>query len=236
MIGYVYISENVLNGMRYIGKHKSTVFDEDYKGSGSLITKAINKYGKDNFSVKILEECDTLDELNSRETYYITLYDAVNSNNFYNKSYGKEGESWEGVNKMYRENPTLSKIDKYNWSHQAKGKIWIYKDNTGKYIEKEDLYKYINKGWTKGRPSEIISKGNKKRDWNNSNFVRRTKCELIHNNINIIFNSVGELYNYCKQKYDLSCGTVKTLLNTEEYFNPKYNRLEKARGLKLKRI
>ncbi len=42
MIGYVYISENVLNGMRYIGKHKSTVFDEDYKGSGSLITKAIN--------------------------------------------------------------------------------------------------------------------------------------------------------------------------------------------------
>ena len=100
MIGYIYISENLINGMRYIGKHKSSIFNENYKGSGNLISEAIAIYGKDNFKVKILEECNSIEELNNRETYFIELFNAVNSNRFYNKSYGKESEGWEGVNRM----------------------------------------------------------------------------------------------------------------------------------------
>ena len=235
MIGYIYISENLINGMRYIGKHKSSIFNENYKGSGNLISEAIAIYGKDNFKVKILEECNSIEELNNRETYFIELFNAVNSNRFYNKSYGKESEGWEGVNRMYSENPNLSKIDKHNWSHQAKGKIWIYKNDIEKYIVPEDLDEYIVKGWSKGRLSHIISKGNKNRDWNKCK-INKVKCKLEHNNIVKLFNSVHELYIYCKNYYDLSSGTVKLLLNTEKEFNPQYKRLEKARGLKLKRI
>ena len=125
---------------------------------------------------------------------------------------------------------------RFNWSCQAKGKIWIYKDNIRKYIKPEELNLYIQQGWTKGRPSEIISKGNNHRDWSKSNFVKRTKCLLQHNNIIKEFNSVSDLYKYCKIEYNLSSGTIKKLLRTEQEFIPFYDRLQKAKGLKLKRL
>ena len=235
MIGYIYMSENMINGMRYIGKHKSNKFDKDYKGSGNLISEAIKIYGKDNFKVKILEECDCIDDLNDRETYFIELFNAVKSDRFYNRSYGKESEGWEGVNRMYSENPDLSKIDKYKWSHHAKGRVWIHKDNIEKYIDLENINLCLENGWKKGRISAIISKGNKNRDPLKCT-INKVKCRLEHNNIIKMFNSVHDLCVYCKEHYDLSSGTVKLLLNTEEAFNPQYLRLEKARGLKLKRI
>lgn len=118
----------------------------------------------------------------------------------------------------------------------ARGKIWIYKDKIRKYILPEELDKYIKDGWTKGRPSEIISKGNKNRDLSKSKFIKRTKCLLQHNNIIKEFNLVSDLYKYCKIEYNLSSGTIKKLLRTEQEFIPFYDRLQKAKGLKLKRL
>ena len=127
-------------------------------------------------------------------------------------------------------------IFKYNAGKAARGKIWIYKDNIKKYIKPEKLNLYMQQGWIKGRPSKIISKGNKNRDWSKSKFINRTKCLLEHNNIVIEFNSYKDLCLYCKDKYDLSSGTIKSLLNSEKPFVPSYSRLNKAKGLKLKRI
>lgn len=45
MYGYVYQTINLINGKKYIGKHKSNVFDESYKGSGVYLSRAIKKYG-----------------------------------------------------------------------------------------------------------------------------------------------------------------------------------------------
>lgn len=91
MYGYIYLTTNLINDRKYIGKHKSTELDEKYLGSGTALESAVRKYGIDNFKTEILYECDTLDELNQKEHEYIDKYDAVNSREFYNLKNGGDG-------------------------------------------------------------------------------------------------------------------------------------------------
>ncbi len=97
MYGYIYQIINLLNNKSYIGKHKSNEFVDTYMGSGKIIRRAISKYGIENFKKVILDTADTLEELNSKEKYYIQLYDAVDNEEFYNLVEGGQG-SWDYVN------------------------------------------------------------------------------------------------------------------------------------------
>ena len=64
MYGYIYRTNNLINGKMYIGKKVSTKFlAEKYLGSGKLLKKAVNKYGKENFKVELLAEAKNKDEL-----------------------------------------------------------------------------------------------------------------------------------------------------------------------------
>lgn len=156
--------------------------------------------------------------------------ESKNKNRLSNMNYLNTGGTWyESLNKNQKD------IHKKISSKAAKGKVWIYKDDICKYILPEELNDYIKIGWIKGRPSYIISKGNKNRDWSKVN-VKRTKSILIHNDIEKTFDCMSDLYEYCLEHYSLSSGTVKHLLNTEEVFVPHYMKHTKAKGLKLKRI
>lgn len=104
MYGYIYETTNLINGKKYIGKHKSNSFDNKYYGSGRLFKEDLAKYGKENFSIRVLEEIDNENDLHERETYYIKLFDAVRSPKYYNNSYGGEQEGWQGVNRMFKYN------------------------------------------------------------------------------------------------------------------------------------
>ena len=123
MYGYIYETTNLINGKKYIGKHKSNKFDYNYYGSGIGLKRALNKYGKANFKVEILEEVYTnqkdLDEL---ETYYIKKFNAVKNKNYYNNSYGGESEGWQGVIKAKRElnSCTISKETRIKISNTLK--------------------------------------------------------------------------------------------------------------------
>ena len=57
--GYVYKTTNKVNNKIYVGKHKSNRFDENYLGSGVLLSSAIKKYGKENFITEVLEKYHT---------------------------------------------------------------------------------------------------------------------------------------------------------------------------------
>lgn len=107
MKGYIYETTNLINGKKYIGKHISNKFDDNYYGSGIGLKRALNKYGKENFKIKILEEVEDLALLSKLETDYIIKFNAVKDNNYYNNSYGGEDEGWSGINKMYKEKPDL---------------------------------------------------------------------------------------------------------------------------------
>ena len=49
MIGYIYLTTNLVNNKKYIGQHRSSTFDPSYLGSGTLFVKALKKYGKKKF-------------------------------------------------------------------------------------------------------------------------------------------------------------------------------------------
>jgi group I intron endonuclease len=77
----VYITKNLVNSKKYIGKDSHN--DPNYLGSGALLLEDIKTYGKENFKKEILEHC-TKENLGEREEYWIDYLNAVKSKNFYN--------------------------------------------------------------------------------------------------------------------------------------------------------
>lgn len=98
MFGYIYLTTNKVNGKMYVGQKTSTVFlKEEYLGSGKLLSKAIDKYGRENFEVTLLEEVQgDKSNLDEREIYWISVLDAVNSDRFYNLHPGGVGGATYG--------------------------------------------------------------------------------------------------------------------------------------------
>lgn len=91
MYGFIYVTTNNINGKKYIGQKKYVKGWEGYLGSGIYLKRAINKYGKSNFTREILEECENKEQLDAKEIYWINFFDAVNNENFYNIASGGEG-------------------------------------------------------------------------------------------------------------------------------------------------
>lgn len=69
---YVYEVRNNINGKYYIGVHSTNDFDDQYMGSGKSIKNAILKYGKENFTKKILYKFDTREKALSKEKEIVT--------------------------------------------------------------------------------------------------------------------------------------------------------------------
>ena len=97
-MGYIYKITNKLNNHSYIGQ---TIYPIEHRWKQHLqaasdnvpdrlgaIHKAIQKYGKDNFIVEMVEECAN-DELNEREIYWIKYYNTYEDG--YNLTRGGEG-------------------------------------------------------------------------------------------------------------------------------------------------
>ncbi len=91
MYGYVYLTENLINGHCYIGKRKSIDTNDGYLGSGTLLRRAVKKYGVGNFQKTILAIAFSRSELSTLEIEYITKYNAINDPDFYNIAAGGEG-------------------------------------------------------------------------------------------------------------------------------------------------
>ena len=70
--GYVYLTTNLLNGKKYIGKRYGE-FSEVYYGSGKLLKLSIKKYGIEHFICEVLENCKNEEDINKKEIYYIKL-------------------------------------------------------------------------------------------------------------------------------------------------------------------
>lgn len=87
----IYKTTNTINGKFYIGQHVTTNIDDGYIGSGTLLKKAISKYGKEKFTREIIEYCNYQDELNDREKYWISQYNGVDLEECYNISEGGDG-------------------------------------------------------------------------------------------------------------------------------------------------
>lgn len=104
---FVYITYCIPTGKGYIGKHEGSE-DDKYLGSGTNLKKDLKKYGTEAFQREILERYNTSAELIEGEKRWIHLFDAVNSNQFYNIAAGGEGgNTYAGIKGRDREELTL---------------------------------------------------------------------------------------------------------------------------------
>lgn len=94
MIGIYKITNNI-NGKCYIGQsrdiqkrwtsHKNVPFNPNYQEYDYPLYKAIRKYGLENFSFEVLEEC-SIEELNEKEDFWINKYNSIDSDHGYNQT------------------------------------------------------------------------------------------------------------------------------------------------------
>lgn len=87
---FVYLTVCLVNSKSYVGKYEGPESD-NYLGSGKLLKRAVQKYGKDNFTRTILERYTNKEDCRSGEVKWIKLLNAVENKSFYNIATGGEG-------------------------------------------------------------------------------------------------------------------------------------------------
>ena len=92
----VYKTTNLVNNKIYIGIHSTNDINDGYLGSGSALSHAIKKYGKENFVRKIIHVCHSRDIAAAYESSIVTE-DFVRRRDTYNAKPGglrkKNGKS-----------------------------------------------------------------------------------------------------------------------------------------------
>lgn len=83
----LYETVNNVNGKKYIGAHSTNNLNDSYLGSGVKLVNAINKYGKENFTKKIIQFFDSRESLLEAEKVIVNE-NVVNDKNYYNVSLG----------------------------------------------------------------------------------------------------------------------------------------------------
>ena len=201
---YIYITTNTVNGKQYIGQHKGNPND-DYYGSGTTILKAIKKYGKQNFSKKILCFCNTREEADEKEKEYIKLYNAVQDKNFYNNAEGGScADGWRACHKWMKEHPEeATQLYQKNGERLQQWRI----EHPDEFYEK-CVVSLINgaKEWRKTHPEEvqkIMKKVNEEKEkWQHEHFEEHQaqinqwrKAGSIANSQKVICLTTGKIFN-----------------------------------------
>lgn len=129
MIG-IYKYQNKLNGKIYIGqstdierRYQQHLWDAEKRPEqGTGIDLAINKYGINNFTFEIIEQCNS-DQLDERERFWIEYFNSYTDG--YNRTPG--GSSLKG-----EEHPRAI---------LTKEQVWQIRDLYGKRIKRSDVFK-----------------------------------------------------------------------------------------------
>ncbi len=157
----IYKTTNKVNGKFYVGKDERN--EPTYLGSGLILNRAIEKYGKENFEKEIIETCSNKKELSEREIFWISELSATTVG--YNIALGGAGgdtysrnpnlpkiiEKFTGENNHFygkthsdetKKKIGLNKLGKPSWNS---GKTGIYSDETKEKMSKaRDKYKGVN--------------------------------------------------------------------------------------------
>jgi len=94
---------NNINEKYYVGVHKTDNENDCYYGSGIAIKRAIKKYGKHNFTKRIIARYETSEEAYEHEKNLVNK-DFINDRMSYNMNIGGKG-GFEYINSMGLSNP-----------------------------------------------------------------------------------------------------------------------------------
>lgn len=96
MLLIVYKVTNLINGKCYVGQTKRTLNERWYghctKAGCTALHNAILKYGKENFSIEVIDTAVNESELNSKEKYWISELNTLSPNGYNLKTGGDRSE------------------------------------------------------------------------------------------------------------------------------------------------
>lgn len=204
----IYKITNIINGKIYVGQaydieERWKVHRRVYKTENQIIYRAMRKYGLENFSFNIIEECP-IEELDEKEIFYIDKYNtyihAENSNG-YNMTLGGQStnghkHSKESKDKMRKAHlgKTLSEETKLKMSEYRKG------ENNGFYgkTHTEESKKKMSESH-KGKTLPVLENGKKFSDEHiknlNKSKNKKVECEGLP------FESIKDCANFYDESY-----------------------------------
>ena len=152
----IYKITNLINNKIYVGKHKTNNVNDNYMGSGTLLKKAIEKYGIENFKKEILFECKSEEEMTNLEIKIVNE-DFVNRKDTYNITLGGIG-SWYRANSLHfngnnqfirnKSPKEIENMRKIAVAHCKETKLKRSKNE--EYVKqcRENMSKGLKKAWT----------------------------------------------------------------------------------------
>ena len=217
---FIYKTVNLVNNKEYIGQHTTNNINDNYLGSGSILSKSIQKYGKENFKREIIEKCKSIEELNKKEIFYIKKYNTLIPNGYNIRNGGnyspmsesskikmsisKKGQNSGEKNPNFngkitrqfeiREKIKQSVIDRYKNDPDYKIKISNTSKNRKHSKESIDIIKIKNSGENNGRFIKF-----------SDNIINDIVSDYIKN---ISMNKIGIKYNVAPQ-------TIKRILKEQ---------------------
>jgi hypothetical protein len=156
----IYRIINKINGRFYIGKHITENPNDNYMGSGTLIRKAIAKYGIENFEKQIIQLCEDESQMNDVENSLISPDDEMSYNL---NSGGKGGWSYVNQNRLSHTDESVEK---------RKTAMMEYWTENKKRSKSEQM---INHYITHGAHKQVI--GTKKR-YEDEAFLQKFKSKM----------------------------------------------------------
>lgn len=169
----IYKHTNVINNKSYIGQTIASANPEVrwQKGNGYInqpkFYRAIKKYGWKNFTHETLEVCETLEQANLREQYWIAAYNSISAG--YNSSIGgsvpnyfckaiyqlDENKNIINIFTSTREAERLTGISQANISKCCLGKVNSAGDFWWCFVQDFETFILKPKGHSKGQPLKI---------------------------------------------------------------------------------
>lgn len=171
----IYKVTNKINGHCYIGQsrnifkrwndHSEIAFNSNHKSYEYPLYRAIRKYGKENFTFEILEEC-SIEQLNERESFWIKEFSPI-----YNQTIG--GDYQIIPQKLnYQQVEEIQQI----LLQDAQGEV-SHKQLAEKYGVSKDTIRDINVGRTWRKDNFIYPLHYSKYDADNPNKVQYYCCD-----------------------------------------------------------
>lgn len=169
---FVYITVNLVNGKWYIGKHTTSVIDDNYKGSGKIIRRAVEKYGEENFRCEIIRFFETADDAFDYEKELVTE-SVVKDQSSYNIRPGGSG-GFSDVDRIKARQVIATtlrgKSFEERYGHEKSVEMKKNLSEKGKLLKGRSNY------WLKDKTYEEIHGEEKANDLK---LVRRNKCHWL---------------------------------------------------------
>jgi len=172
----IYLIENLINGMKYVGQSQKLEIRISQKHKGSVyLLRAMEFYGKENFFSRILEQC-SIDKLDEREIYWVKELKSHVSENGYNISWGGDAPMRD---RKHSEN-TISKMrdGRRKGSNHPLWKKPVSKETKLKQSLSQKGKRTGNKNSQFGKTGVLASFFGKKHTDESKEKVRQSKLEI----------------------------------------------------------